>query len=228
MLGGHSFGGRVAFEMTRVLERMGQKVECLVLLDCSAPRLDEHRHDWDETTLLIAFAGALGLDISGDFGMLSGIVADQELDHKLARIWHELKQHNIVLPDTSITRVKGLFPGLQCQQPDGICPRKGPLTPPSPCFKASEFQAKVIDDEHFRQVIDDPTRPRPESEVMNRARRAQFNAGVAKTREDAHRGWDRYTTATVIAYDVPGDHMNLVRAPHVSALARVLRTCLMG
>ncbi len=225
MLGGHSFGGRVAFEMTRVLERMGQKVECLVLLDCSAPRLDEHRHDWDETTLLIAFAGALGLDISGDFGMLSGIVADQELDHKLARILHELKQHNIVLPDTSITRVKGLFQVFNANNQMAYVP-EGPINAAITLFKASEFQAKVIDDEHFRQVIDDPT-VLTRIEVMNRTW-AQFNAGVAKTREDAHRGWDRYTTATVIAYDVPGDHMNLVRAPHVSALARVLRTCLMG
>jgi hypothetical protein len=30
------------------------------------------------------------------------------------------------------------------------------------------------------------------------------------------------------AWDVPGDHMSLVREPHASALARAMRACLAG
>jgi hypothetical protein len=32
--------------------------------------------------------------------------------------------------------------------------------------------------------------------------------------------------AAVTAYDVPGDHMNLVREPHAPALAKAMRACL--
>jgi thioesterase domain-containing protein len=225
VLGGHSFGGRVAFEMARALERMGQKVEHLVLLDCSAPRPDEQGHDWDDTTLLIAFAGALGLDIGGDLDLLSSIVADQGLDHKLERILHELKRRNIVLPDTSITRVKGLFQVFNTNNQMTYVP-EGPINTPITLFKASDFQPRVLDNAHFRQVIDDPAIPAT-IEAMNRTW-AQFNEGVAKTREDVHLGWDRYTTTVITAYDVPGDHMNLVREPHAPALARVMRACLAG
>jgi thioesterase domain-containing protein/acyl carrier protein len=225
VLGGHSFGGRLAFEMTRALERIGQRIEHLVLLDCSAPRPNEPGHGWDDTTLLIAFAAALGLDIGGDLDMLSGIVADQELDHALARILHELKQRNIVLPDTSITRIKGLFQVFHANNQMTYVP-EGPINAPITLFKASEFQPEVIDHEHFRQVIDDQA-VLARIEAMNRTW-AQFNEEVAKAREDAHLGWDRYTTATVTAYEVAGDHMTLVREPHASALARVMRAGLAG
>ena len=196
-----------------------------MLLDCSAPQPEEPGHDWDDTTLLIAFAGALGLDIAGDVDLLSGIVADQELDHKLARILHELKQHNLVLPDTRITRIKGLFQVFNANNQMTYVP-EGPINAAITLFKASDFQPEVIDNEHFRQVIDDPA-ILARIEAMNRTW-AQFNERVAKAREDAHLGWDRYTTAAVTAYDVPGDHMNLVREPHASALARVMRACLAG
>jgi len=39
------------------------------------------------------------------FSLLCSIVADQDLDHKLKHLLRALKQHNIVLPDTPITRV---------------------------------------------------------------------------------------------------------------------------
>src|SRR5690349_8644533 len=80
VLGGHSFGGRVAFEMARVLERMGQHVQHLVLLDCAAPRPEEPGYTWDDTSLLIAFAGVLGLEIDHHVDLLSGLITDHELD----------------------------------------------------------------------------------------------------------------------------------------------------
>ncbi|HXH10352.1 MAG TPA: amino acid adenylation domain-containing protein, partial [Alphaproteobacteria bacterium] len=109
LLGGHSFGGRVAFEMARGLERLGQKVQQLILLDCIAPQPEAESDDWDDTSLLIAFAGALGMDIGRNTDMLAGLVADQDLDQQLERLLHALKQQNLVLPDMRMTRFKGLF-----------------------------------------------------------------------------------------------------------------------
>jgi len=75
-------------------------------------------------------------------------------------------------------------------------------------------------------VIDDPA-VLAKIEAMNRTW-AQFTERASRTREDTHLGWDRYTTAAVTAYDVPGDHMHLVRNPHAPALARAIRACLAG
>ena len=224
-LAGHSFGGRVAFEMTRALERMGQHVQQLILLDCSAPHPEEQGHDWDDTTLLIAFAGALGLDIAGDIDLLAGIVADQELHHKIERILYALKQRNLVLPDTRMSRVKGLFQVFNANNQMSYVP-EGPIHAGITLFKARDFQPRVLDNEYFRRVIDDPVML-ARIEAMNRTW-VQFNERVSRTREDAHLGWDRYTSAAVTAYDVPGDHMNLVREPYVQALAEAIRVCLAG
>jgi amino acid adenylation domain-containing protein len=223
VLGGHSFGGRVAFEMTRALERMGQTVQQLVLLDCMAPEPEDQGYNWDETSLLIAFAGALGLDIGGNVDLLSGIVADQELDHKLERILRALKEHNLVLPDTRIWRFKGLFGVFNANNQIKYVP-EGAINAGITLFKASDFQPRVIDNDYFRQVIDDPA-VLATIEAMNHTW-AHFNERTSRAREDAHLGWERYTTASVTAFDMPGDHMNLVRDPHAWALARALQACL--
>src|SRR5205085_6969742 len=155
LLGGHSFGGRVAFEMARVLERMGQHVQQLVLLDCLAPQPEEQGHGWDDTFLLIAFAGALGLEIDSHIDLLSALVTDQDLDHQIERLLRALKQHNLVLPDTQSTRFKGLFQVFNTNNQITYVP-DGPINASITLFKASDFQPRIIDPEQFRQVIDDP------------------------------------------------------------------------
>jgi hypothetical protein len=51
----------------------------------------------------------------------------------------------------------------------------------------------------------------------------QFNERESRIREDGNLGWDRYTTASVMAYDMPGDHMTLVRDPYAQDLARAMQ-----
>jgi amino acid adenylation domain-containing protein len=225
LLGGHSFGGRVAFEMSRALEQMGQTVQQLVLLDCSAPQPDDPGRDWDETALLLAFAAALGLDIGGDLDLLAGLVADRELDRQLERLLRTLKQHDLVLPDTRMARLRGLFQVFNANNRMTYVPG-GPIKAGITLFKAGDFQPRVIDDEYFRRAIDDPA-ILARIATMNRTW-ARFNAQAAMTREDPHLGWDRYTTAAVTTHQVPGDHMTLVREPHVQVLASVMRASILS
>jgi thioesterase domain-containing protein len=204
---------------------MGQPVQQLILLDCSTPRPEEQGHDWDDTALLIAFAGALGLDIAGDIDLLAGVVAEPELTDQLERILYALKQHNLVPPDTPMTRVKGLFQVFNANNKTEYVP-EGPVDAGITLFKARDFRPQVLDDGYFRRAIDDPV-VLARVESMNRSW-MQFNERVSRGREDAHLGWDRYTSAAVTAYDVPDDHMNLVREPHAQALAEAIRGCLAG
>jgi amino acid adenylation domain-containing protein len=225
LLGGHSFGGRVAFEMARALEQMGQTVPHLVLLDCTAPQPVEPDHDWDDTSLLLAFASTLGLDIAGHVDLLCSIIAEPELDHRIEHLRHALQQHNLILPDTRSTRLKGLFQVFKTSNQITYVPT-GPIHASITLFKASDCQPQLIDNAPFHQMIADPA-ILASIEAMQR-RWTRFNERLSTTRQDAHLGWDRYTTAAVTAYDVPGDHMNLVQDPHARALARAMRACLTG
>src|SRR5262249_301255 len=181
LLGGHSFGGRVAFEMARILERMGQHVQHLVLLDCVAPHPEEQGHGWDDTSLLIAFAGTLGLEIDSHVDLLSGLVTDQELDQQLARLLLALKQHNLVLPDTQLRHFKGLFQVFNTNNQITYVP-DGPINAPITLFKASDSQPEISDIEHVRQAIDDPA-ALTTIEALHRTW-AQFNERLARDQED--------------------------------------------
>ena len=57
LLGGHSFGGLVAFEMARQALALGQPVECLALLDTAAPTAEPAARPLDESEVV---AGLLG------------------------------------------------------------------------------------------------------------------------------------------------------------------------
>src|SRR5262249_33123777 len=155
-------------------------------------------------SLLIAFAGTLGLEIDSHVDLLSDLVTDQELDQQLERLLRALKQHNLALPDTQIRHFKGLFQVFNTNNQITYVP-DGPINVPITLFKASDFQSEISDIEHIRQVIDDPA-VLTTIEALHRTW-AQFNERLAREQEDAHLGWDRYTTASVTAYDVPGDHM---------------------
>jgi hypothetical protein len=88
------------------------------------------------------------------FSLLCGIVADQDLDHKLEDIF-ALKQHNIVLPDTPITRVKSLCQVFNAHNQMKYL-AEGLINAGITLFKASDLRPRVLDNEHFRQGIDAP------------------------------------------------------------------------
>ncbi|WP_164013943.1 non-ribosomal peptide synthetase [Pyxidicoccus trucidator] len=69
VLGGWSMGGAVAFEMARALERQGQRVELLVLLDSFAPGDDAPRREPDGALLLAGMA----MDLARTAGVESAL-----------------------------------------------------------------------------------------------------------------------------------------------------------
>ncbi|HVQ39350.1 MAG TPA: amino acid adenylation domain-containing protein, partial [Pyrinomonadaceae bacterium] len=64
LLGGWSMGGLIAFEMARALERKGEVVSLLALVDPTPPRSNGQVLEDDELSLLMSFAQDLGLEVS--------------------------------------------------------------------------------------------------------------------------------------------------------------------
>ncbi|SHL87101.1 non-ribosomal peptide synthetase [Mucilaginibacter sp. OK098] len=99
-LGGHSFGGLVAYEMAFQLESAGEEVSFLGILDCLAPLTDQQviGEDWDDARWLLEFAALNGISpaISRDF--FEQLSEDERLDHlksllEKANIIEESKSH---------------------------------------------------------------------------------------------------------------------------------------
>jgi amino acid adenylation domain-containing protein len=86
LLGGWSFGGVVAFEMARQLERQGREVGGLALFDTAIPQQTERL---DELGLLVVFAKNLGVRITESSPVtltdFAGLPRGAQLDYVLER-----------------------------------------------------------------------------------------------------------------------------------------------
>ncbi|MBZ4419892.1 non-ribosomal peptide synthase/polyketide synthase [Myxococcus sp. RHSTA-1-4] len=99
VLGGWSMGGVVAFEMARELERQGQRVELLVLLDSFAPA-DEVPVREPEGALLLA---GMAMDLARTAGMeptlRPELLADLSEDEQLARVARHAREAGWLPPE---------------------------------------------------------------------------------------------------------------------------------
>ncbi|MEM7345915.1 MAG: amino acid adenylation domain-containing protein, partial [Chloroflexota bacterium] len=89
-LGGHSFGGTVAFEITQQLQQQGHKIGLLALFDSAAPTEDLNQgdyQDWDDAHWLAFIAEVIGemygYDLQISVEMLEGLTFDEQLDQLL-------------------------------------------------------------------------------------------------------------------------------------------------
>jgi thioesterase domain-containing protein/acyl carrier protein len=84
LLGGWSFGGIVAFEMSRQLREDGQEVAMLALMDTSAPATGAAGKELDDADLLSGLARVNNISLAHDD--LRGLGADEQLGRFLDRI----------------------------------------------------------------------------------------------------------------------------------------------
>jgi thioesterase domain-containing protein len=100
LLAGHSIGGVIAFEMSQQLQKQGQEVALLALMDSWAP---VHIPEQDNVMLLVQFAQELHLQISTD--ELLQLHPDEQLTYLLeqAQLAHALP------PDVGIQQARRLF-----------------------------------------------------------------------------------------------------------------------
>jgi len=82
-LGGHSFGGLVAYEMSRQLELAGEKVNFLGILDCASPLTNEAiaEQGWSDAIWLLEFAKLNGVLIDIKEGVLQQFSEEQQLEY---------------------------------------------------------------------------------------------------------------------------------------------------
>ncbi|MBW4636467.1 MAG: hypothetical protein KME30_32700 [Iphinoe sp. HA4291-MV1] len=113
LLGGHSFGGYVAFEMATQLHKQGQDVAMLAIMDTSALIPDNKRKELDPndakhlTELVFGLERLFGKNLSISYEDLQPLEPDKQLNYILER----LKTVNIFSPDAQLSQIRGI---LQC------------------------------------------------------------------------------------------------------------------
>ena len=111
LLGGHSFGGRVAFETALQLQQLGQEVAVLAIFDTWAPIPDKKSVEVqkDDTEYLIEMVNMVegffskNLFITDD--TLRTLTPSEQLNHLLAR----LKTAEILPPQATLEQVSGFL-----------------------------------------------------------------------------------------------------------------------
>jgi amino acid adenylation domain-containing protein len=197
-LGGHCFGGWVAFEMAQQLRRDGQQVALVALLDSPAPRaeLAPGADSLDEA----AWLERLGAILTEASGVSLGIDAEalRCLDTG-ARIEHFracMQNAGLLPPGAGGAQVRGFLRVFNANSQARYVPRDVRPVPLMLC------RAGTFHPDYDYSGADDPGR----------------------TIEESTLGWGAFGDVKV--HVVPGNHITMMSQPHVAELAAKLAACL--
>ncbi|MGQ4807000.1 D-alanine--D-alanyl carrier protein ligase [Candidatus Entotheonellaceae bacterium PAL068K] len=210
VLGGHSLGGRIAFEMAQQLQKQGDEVALLAIFDTQAPNPDGVPPSLagDEVDWLTFFAVCIeeltGKKLAIGSDTLRGLAADARLEY----LYQQFKRVDW-LPIAGMTELRGLIQVFKTAfhlywTPQEVYPTRIALFRTSPAEPA-------------------------EGENMAYLRQLQERLVSLPEARDGQQetwGWETFAAGSVEMYPVPGNHFTMMHAPHVRALARQLKACL--
>ncbi|MGN7610536.1 amino acid adenylation domain-containing protein [Magnetococcales bacterium HHB-1] len=202
ILGGHSFGGLVAFEMHRQLQDQGEYASQLILLDTPAPHHYQPTEEvWSESRWLTQVAEIIGHLYGQDLKASEEDFAAKSPDKQLDHLHMLLKKHEILSPDADIQQLQGFINVYKANLQARYTP---PLHQEKSATKTLFFHPEEI---------------QPEALLKNSSHPPLEN------RESPQIAWRRYITID-ICQSIPGDHLTMLNRPHVDLLADHLQNLL--
>ncbi|NER50713.1 MAG: hypothetical protein F6J92_29390, partial [Symploca sp. SIO1A3] len=220
LLGGHSFGSQVAFEMAQQLQKKGQEVALLAILDTNAPfpekeqaNLPESLNDPVLLTLLINNMGTmfgkdlmLGKDPETYYEELEKLTPDQQFNY----IYEQFKQADIFPSGLGGKELRANLKVLKVNSRSSYFPQE--IYPTKIILFRSEIQSNNMNLKmlHFLSKFTDTDYFESRPENMN----------------DPDFGWGPFSAGPVEIYQVPGNHVSMLTEPHVQVLAQKLMTCI--
>ena len=197
-LAGWSFGAIVAFEMARQLKGAGEEVALLALLDQPVSPGDEDA-EVDTAAVVADILRHRARDEGQPLDLDAEALRGLPLDAQLARGLEILGGQEALGPGFDLPLLRHLALGYAARAT--AIERYRPSTYPGriTLLRASRVDAAALRDATPRQrrIFEDPTL-----------------------------GWGAVAAAGVEVHTVPGTHQTIVEAPHVEALAEVLRACI--
>jgi thioesterase domain-containing protein/acyl carrier protein len=195
-LAGHSFGGKVVYEMAQQLLRQGQEVALVAILDTTAPNHQVKQDELNDTQWLINITKAMTIaaakDLEMDAERLSSLTPDEQLQYVL----ESLKMVDILPDNADASYLKQLLQAFKADGNAEYVPQQVHLLPIT-LFRASEeFELSASD------------------------------AGQSEILQDSSWGWSAFSSEPVDIQFVPGSHITMITQPHVQVLAERLNACI--
>ncbi|HEU4324683.1 MAG TPA: thioesterase domain-containing protein, partial [Roseiflexaceae bacterium] len=209
-LGGHSFGGPVAFEMAQQLARQGEEIALLAIFDTTAPQVSMLNSVADDAVLL---AELLDIDLSAALEQLRLLAPEEQVAYVLGHI--NQTDWGRDLSAEWITRRLAVFKARsQALALYEARSYNGRIA----LFRAEESAAALAATlATMRQAL---AERQPETGTTIDAERAErFMRTVT---DDPTWGWGGIATESTLVHVVPGDHGSMLLPPNVSCLAGVL------
>ncbi|KST68574.1 amino acid adenylation domain-containing protein [Mastigocoleus testarum] len=200
LLGGHSFGAKIAFEISQQLQSQGHEVSLLAIFDAPTPLFSDRPVgvDWDDVEWFSQIASVierlLGEKLQVSTEVLQSLTLEQQFNY-----FHQQLQTVNLLPSGEVGKqqARGLVRVYQasCQAnyelPKKIYPTKILL------FRANESNFAETQSQEFSQEF-------------------------SQTLADPTWGWKEFSSQPVDIYTIPGDHITMMSEPHVRILAKYL------
>ncbi len=195
-LGGHSFGGLVAFEMAQQLHSLGQEIGLLAIIDTPAPIRGKVTETIDDARWLVKRSQVLerffGKKLGVDYAELISLEAEAQFNYFLEK----LRRVNLIPPDAGHDMIRRI---IEVQ-------------------KAS-YQALINYVPHCYPGKITLVRT---SEVLV----SDSSGVFAQSFREPDYSWGELTTQPIEIHRVPGDHVTMLAEPHVKVLAERLKSFL--
>jgi amino acid adenylation domain-containing protein len=196
-IAGHCFGGLVAFEMAQQLRRAGEEIETLMLIDVPARQLPGQLPT-DDLAWLLKLADVIRESSGQDLGLKEDELRGLDATQQLLAFRQAMVSAQVLPEGAGTAQVRGLLRVFATNGAMKYAPSDvRPL--PIVVFRATEFHP----DYDFTSA-DDAGAP-PEKSSM---------------------GWQDHASQPVETVMVPGNHITMMSEPHVSELARRMRSSL--
>jgi len=210
LLGGWSFGGLVAFEMAQQLQRAGQQVALLALIDTPAPITCNKPSFYSNLKFLLTTVVRSTLPFLHDYFYLL-TARRQSQGHRSPP---DSRQYGSRLPKIGLFKSWGS--GLKWAAIVNLMPEEPRLRlldeitvlPMLRVFSANSQAA-------YRYV----PKAYPNNITL-------FKASEPSGDEDSTSGWSELAAGGVEVHQVPGNHLTMLREPHVQVVAKQLRKCI--
>ena len=196
---GHSFGGRVAFELAHQLETAGETVALLGILDTGAP---DPQHNWQDPqddgsdTYQLWCLLQVFTELTGQIAPYT-LAELQAMDQADTQVLSWLQQRQIVFTEADTTA--NLRRWVQTYR----ATTQGHMH--------YQTQARLACPIHLFRASEQTQEP---------------DAAEALSDNRSHWGWGAHTQASVNEITVPGTHMTMMARPQVQTLAEAIRDCL--
>ncbi|TRU45399.1 MAG: non-ribosomal peptide synthetase [Microcystis aeruginosa Ma_QC_Ca_00000000_S207] len=202
-LGGHSYGGNVAFEIAQQLVNQGQQVALLAIIDSSAPTYKDKQIlldyiNWDHVRWLAEVSKGIEvyldktIDIS--YETLQLLTVEEQLKYAL----NFFKLANMLPPNAETRQLEKI---VQAYKTSCLC-----LIDYLP---KQTYPGKITIIRASEELSDDPNKDL-----------------IAGDCENSSLGWSEFSTEPVEIHFVLGNHVSIMVEPHVQILAEELKVCL--